>query len=201
MQLTQQQKTYAPKLTLGEIKSKGLGSTDQVETAKTRATVTFVRKEGTMWYEACKDPACKNKKVQKETDFGSVTYRCTSCGATTSECSRRYILSFVINDNTGSQWVSSFDDVGKLVVGEDADSLASKLEAKESNSDFDEAMWRASFNMYSMSLKCQLSQGGPNSTGEPKTKYTVGGAWPVGFVGETKSLLSKISAYQDAGLE
>jgi replication factor A1 len=178
--------TYAPKETLLGIKEKQIGYTDTAEWAKVRATVSYIRKDN-MFYEACKDPNCKGKKLHKD-EFGR--YTCNTCKKETDECDRRYYLSVIVNDHTGSQWATAFNEVGVELIGKDANEL---YELQQNNeAEFEAVMWRANFNARSLSLKCQLGQGG-----EPKPKYTIMNAYPISFAGESRGLLQKIEAYQN----
>ncbi|KAL0481650.1 replication factor A1 [Acrasis kona] len=182
-----------PRDVMEGLRVKGLGSdADNVDFVTVRGTVTFI-KDGTMYYDACPRKECNGKKVTIDGDG----FSCRTCGHIDS-CLRRYIMSFVVNDHTGHQWVTGFDDVGQLVLGCKANDIHEMRDVNEKKDmdRFEKTIFNANFNSYILNMKCQLSQmqGGMGST-EPKPKFTVMSASKVDYATESKILLAKIAEY------
>ena len=57
-------------------------------------------------YFACPSATCRGKKVQSA-DGGQ--FYCEKCGQTSAEPQLRYLLSLLIQDDSGSIWISCFD--------------------------------------------------------------------------------------------
>ena len=81
-----------------------------------KLTIALFGKEQNVYYPAC--DKC-NRKVNQVGDG----WRCEPCDATYDTPEYRYILSCNASDHTGSQWISSFDEVAKQLLGVDAKTL------------------------------------------------------------------------------
>jgi replication factor A1 len=97
---------------------------------------------------------------------------CEKTQRTFPNCDWRYILSFTVADHTSQTWVSTFNDVGKKIMGIDANQLQELVDARENTSDFfDKVQWQL-FN-FKVRAKTETYQN------EPRVKITVLEAEPV----------------------
>jgi len=105
------------------------------------ATITFVPHERAPFYKACpgtvaddkakgehKTRTC-NRKVEQLTDG---RWRCAGGHDCETPCAR-WLVSFAIADQTGSQLVSCFDDTGHKIVGRSASEVARLWEMKDND--------------------------------------------------------------------
>lgn len=150
---------------------------------QTRATVNFVRTEGSIYYAACPE----TKKKLSETAPG--VWNCDATGKeyADEEVDWRYLLSIKIADETGDQWVTAFNE-GEKLLGVSAKELNTL-----SKSDPD------SFNRYLASplgkpyvFKVKLSQN--MYQGETRLRYSLLRAEPVDYRAECKLLLSNLAS-------
>jgi replication factor A1 len=111
--------------TIGQVKDENIGTGDSPEYFTLKATVIFIKKE-TFSYRACPTPEC-NKKVA---DLETGQWRCERCNKTFSDPPHRYMFSCQVLDHSGQIWLSCFDDVGKIILGQSATEL---FELKQSN--------------------------------------------------------------------
>lgn len=65
-------------------------------------------------YVACPQESCRGKKVQAGDDD---QFFCDKCGGVTRTPNYRYLLSVVLQDETGSIWLSCFDREGEKLLG------------------------------------------------------------------------------------
>lgn len=65
-------------------------------------------------YVACPQDACKGKKVQPA---DGDQFFCEKCNEMTTAPHYRYLLSLVLQDETGSVWLSCFDREGEKILG------------------------------------------------------------------------------------
>lgn len=103
--------------TILQIKEENLGMSEIVDYFTTKSTIIFVKQENVA-YPACLSEGC-NKKVI-ETEQG---WMCERCDKTHQRPEYRYIMSINVSDHTGQIWLSCFDDVGKMILGMNADEL------------------------------------------------------------------------------
>uniref|UniRef100_A0A1J3E316 Replication protein A subunit n=1 Tax=Noccaea caerulescens TaxID=107243 RepID=A0A1J3E316_NOCCA len=149
----------------------------------TRAYISFIKPDQTMWYRACK--TC-NKKVTEAMDSG---YWCEGCQKKDEECSLRYIMAVKVSDSTGETWFSAFNDEAEKIIGCSADELnklkSEEGEVNEFQTKLKEATWSAHL------FRVSVSQQEYNS--EKRQRITVKGVSPIDFAAETRLLLQDIS--------
>ncbi|KAH9294187.1 hypothetical protein KI387_040610 [Taxus chinensis] len=73
-------------------------------------------------------PACSrvvnNKQCQKKLITGpDSTWHCSKCNLSTTTCDYRYALHMMVEDRTGTIWVTNFDDVALTLLGVPANAL------------------------------------------------------------------------------
>eukprot|EP00887_Chlorella_sp_A99_P004696 scaffold4.g4696.t1 len=114
------------RVTLAQIKDERLGMDGSAPVwATCAAAVSFVRPEN-MWYPACPLPGPQagrpcNKKLVDQSGDGSAYY-CERCAAA-AQPDWRYILSCELQDHTGSQWATAFQEAGVDILGVQAGEL------------------------------------------------------------------------------
>lgn len=111
-------------ITLTKVKEDNLGVDDQAYFS-TKATIVFLRQEN-FCYPACSSQGC-NKKV---ISMGDGSWHCEKCNVSHEKPDYRYILSLNVADHTSHQWLSCFDDVGRLIMGKSANEM---MELKEND--------------------------------------------------------------------
>lgn len=77
---------FTPKFTLAQVDN----FRGREEIVKVKATVTFIKSEGLMWYEACSNESCKGKKMIRQDVDGETRWMCPSCNGEFYECDYRY---------------------------------------------------------------------------------------------------------------
>lgn len=111
--------------TVQQVKDENLGLEDAAY-FNLKATIVYI-KQDTFAYPACANQGC-NKKVA---DLGDGTWRCEKCDVNHPRPEWRYIMSVNVCDHTGQMWLSCFDDVGRIVMGQSADDLMAMKEEDE----------------------------------------------------------------------
>ncbi len=101
-----QYKTYR------QVRDDGMGKSGDPEFYMVTATVSSIKHEKDVWYNAC--PTCK-KKVTEAAGAGG--WMCEKCNQTFPNCDRRYILRATTCDHTGSEWLNAFNEHGETLMG------------------------------------------------------------------------------------
>lgn len=104
--------------TISQVRDENLGMSENNDYFSVKATITYLKQDNPA-YPACLGEAC-NKKLTKNSDG---TWRCDKCESDHPRAEYRYILSLNVNDHTGQLWLTCFDDVGRIVMGMDANKL------------------------------------------------------------------------------
>ena len=105
--------------TIAAIKEENLGMSEAVDYFTLKATVVYMKADGTIAYPACQSEGC-NKKVVEEMQG---EWRCERCDKKFSRPSYRFIMSVNVSDWTGSLWLTCFDDVGQMLFGTSANEV------------------------------------------------------------------------------
>lgn len=69
---------------------------------------------------------------------GSGSWSCESCQTTVPKPNWRYILSVKMEDYSGAQWMTMFDEAATMIVGKDANTLAEMAKAAPEDDDTSE---------------------------------------------------------------
>ena len=78
------------------------------------ATITFLKRDGTVAYPSC--PVSKKKLVE----VGPNQWSCEGTGNVYAQPTWRYCMSVKVEDSTGFTWVTAFDDAAMMILGVDA---------------------------------------------------------------------------------
>ena len=147
-----------------------------------RASILTIR-EGTMWYCATPEEG-NNAKVEEENG----QWYCAKNQKTYATCKRRYIMGAKIADESGSCWLTLFNDDGEKLFGHTADEMH---EFQENDSDKYDAILRAAQGAkksFTFKLKSKVEE----YNNENRRKVLTMSMNPIDFAAESRSLLSKM---------
>ena len=180
---------------LATIRQDHLGTAGNVDYISVKAEVSFLKKdkEGGAWYPACPNAGepCQNRfKVTATTDG---QYHCEKCGNYYPHCTRRWIFSALLEDESSSQWVSFFNDQAEaLLGGATADQVYTA--AYEENTMGDGTAAHEGYFSTALhsewTLRCKVKQEMVND--EPRTKTQVVSLFPVDYVQDAKDMLAAL---------
>lgn len=108
---------YSDRVSLSHITSNPPLGEEKPVFFSTKAYVSLIKPDQSMWYRACK--TC-NKKVSEAIGSG---FWCEGCQKNDEECSLRYIMVPKVSDASGEAWLSSFNDQAEKILGCSADKL------------------------------------------------------------------------------
>ncbi|CAO3614372.1 unnamed protein product [Cunninghamella blakesleeana] len=163
-----------PKLTIQEVKDKGLGESERPDYFTCRGTIAYIKTDN-IAYPSCFD--CK-KKVLQESDG----WRCEKCQKTHDTPHWRYLLTYSIEDPTSHLFVNSFDDVGNALLGMSANEVMTIKEQDENA--YVQLFSDALFKTYN--FKARAKQEVFNDT--PRTRVHILEATPLDYVREGNDL-------------
>jgi len=168
---------------LSAIKDEDLGNKEKADVFVTRATIIFIKHDANISYQSCPQDSCK-KKMTYDTMKGA--YYCEKCQQDFPECENRYILSFNIADHTASQWVSCFNEEGKIILQRTANEMAA---FKESDPNAFEATFSdALFSRYNLKIRAKSE----NYNDENRVKCSIIAVQPINYATECNVLLDEI---------
>ncbi|KAI3733205.1 hypothetical protein L1987_64425 [Smallanthus sonchifolius] len=173
---------YTDRVTLDHITSNPSLGEEKPVFYSTRACMSMIKSDQTMYYRACK--TC-NKKVTEEIGSG---YWCQGCQKTETDCSLRYILSAKFSDASGGAWFSVFSDDAEKIIGCPADEL-DKMKSQDDSSDFQTQLKKATWVPHLLRLMVAPRE----YNNEKRQRITVKSVCPVDFAAESKLLLEEIS--------
>jgi replication factor A1 len=183
---------WADRKMISSIVDENLGNGDSPDWITFKCVLTHIRKdkEGGAWYTACpndKEP-CKNRFKVSATPDGQ--WHCEKCQHTYPHPTRRWIFSGVVEDTSGSTWVSFFNEQAEpLLGGVTADEAYSKAYEDGYNQDaYDSIFARALYTEWIMKCKVKAEIHEGNS----RVKAAVYSLQPVDYVRESKELLAAI---------
>eukprot|EP01117_Protostelium_nocturnum_P002193 TRINITY_DN12830_c0_g1_i1.p1 TRINITY_DN12830_c0_g1~~TRINITY_DN12830_c0_g1_i1.p1 ORF type:complete len:602 (+),score=160.10 TRINITY_DN12830_c0_g1_i1:61-1806(+) len=139
-------------------------------------------------------PSCKECKRKVEVDSNGDWF-CNSCDAK-RDCVYNYTLRFMVSDQTSHKFVSIFGDLGKLILGRDADEMAG---LRESNvEEFNAILKSRVFDQWRLSVKVDFDNNPSQTTNELRFRANrmeriSAGDNGEGFRKETAFLLNELS--------
>ncbi|KAH6599691.1 hypothetical protein BASA50_002827 [Batrachochytrium salamandrivorans] len=169
--------------TIEQIKESNLGDGEKPDYVSVRASISFAKREN-LWYPACPNEACKNKKVVEN---GS-EWRCEKCDSNYPHPVYRYITSFSVSDYTGQTWLQGFNETVEKIFGKTANEMAQLLDTDKD--EFDRVIDRAIYLefLFDVRAKAEMYQDAR------KVRLTIVEAKPVNYAAASRDMLSTISA-------
>ncbi|KAL7616788.1 hypothetical protein Lser_V15G00562 [Lactuca serriola] len=174
---------YSDRVTLDQITSNPSLGEEKPVFYSTRASMSLIKPDQTMWYRACK--TCK-KKVTEAIGSG---FWCEGCQKNEDNCSLKYILAAKFSDVSGGAWFSVFNDEAEKIIGCSADELDS-LKSQGDGSDYQLQLKKATW----VPLLFRVSVQPREYNNEKRQRITVRSVAPVDFAAESKFLLEEISS-------
>ncbi|KAF0687241.1 Aste57867_21003 [Aphanomyces stellatus] len=176
--------TFDQRSAIVDIKEKRLGYGQKPDYITVKGAVSFIKHDAGVWYQAC--VKCQ-KKVMPDS---AQNYNCEKCQTVYSNCENRYVLSMVVQDTSGSTWMSAFNDQGKIIMqGKTADELA---ELKETNMALYDGSFKAAlFRPYVFRIRCKAEP----INDEVRVKAQIVNIEPLNYVAESAELLEAIEKY------
>ncbi|KAI3957751.1 hypothetical protein MKX01_007582 [Papaver californicum] len=175
---------YSDRVSVSHITSNSSLGAEKPEFFSTKAYISFIKPDQTMWYRACK--IC-NKKM---TDGVVSGYWCEGCQKNEDEYSLRYIMAVKISDPSGEAWVSAFNEHAEKILGCSADELD---KIKQQNEDefhlkLKQATWVSHLFRVSVAQNEYMN--------EKRQRITIRAEAPLDFAMESKYLLEEMSKIQ-----
>ncbi|KAM7201495.1 hypothetical protein V8F33_003319 [Rhypophila sp. PSN 637] len=168
--------------TISQVKEEELGMHEPAYFSL-QATVVYIKQES-FAYPACSSEGC-SKKVM---DMGDGTWRCEKCNINHDKPLYRYVMSVNVNDHTGQLWLSSFDDVGKVIMnGKSANEL---MELREAGDDTQLAAEFEAANCRKLNFRCRAKMDTFGDT--QRIRYQVLSAAPLDYKSEGMKLAELI---------
>jgi len=184
---------FAERKTISDIKGQNLGyiNPEKGDYLSFKGTFTFIKKdkEGGAWYTACpnKDEPCRNRcKVTQTTDGN---WQCDRCHGTYPECSRKWIFSATVSDDTASTWVSVFDEQAQQLLGVTADEVFAQIENQDL---YDGYFGKATHTEWI--FKCRVKNEMVND--EQRLKTQVVRMDPVDYAAECRDMIAALEKFQ-----
>ncbi|KAK2747607.1 Replication factor A protein 1 [Onygenales sp. PD_40] len=170
--------------TLAQVHEENLGMSEKPDYFSLKATVVFVRQE-TMSYPACPTEKCNKKVLQDDSGL----WRCERCNQEFPKPEYRYILSVHVCDHTGAEWLSCFDEVGKLLLGTTADHLQELKETDEKA--VGELVQEANCRVWNFNCRAKMD----TFQEQQRVRYQVLSVSPVDYTTEATRLTELIKSY------
>jgi replication factor A1 len=176
--------TLENRKSISVIKDESLGRGDKPDWLSLKVYVINIKHDNVPWYPACNK--C-NKKVSES--MGEWT--CEKCvGHIMKEPIYRYVISCLVSDHTGTNWVSMFNDQGEKMLGYTAKQLHDMKKAGEESS-FDKVFKDALFR--SFIVKAMVKKDVINE--EERQKCTIKDLHSIDYVSECDQMIAAINKY------
>jgi len=138
-----------------------------------------------LFYAAC--PKC-NRKIA---DDGGIV-KCDNCIQNFAQPLYRYTLSIKLSDHTGSLWVSAFDQVATVIVGQDAKSIKD-LKLQQDESKITEIFRDAHHREFNFKLLAKQD----SWQGAPRVKIQALRVTKIDYTNHSKDLLNQLEKYAE----
>ncbi|CAK7566922.1 MAG: Replication factor A protein 1 [Sporothrix epigloea] len=173
--------------TIGQVREENLGM-DEMAYFTLKATVVFIKQE-TFAYPACSntDRSCQKKVVE----VGDGTWRCEACDSNHPAPLYRYTMTLNATDHTGQLWLSCFDDVGRVLMGNISANDLTQMQQDEDPA-FGKAFEHANCRKYSFRVRAKLDTFGDAQ----RIRYQVLSGTPIDFKSEGHKLAEMIKQFQ-----
>lgn len=177
-----------PYKTFKQVRDENIGRTGDADFYMVVATVSAIKHEKDVWYNACSQ--CK-KKVTEASGAGG--WMCEKCNQTFPSCDRRYILRATSCDHTGSEWINAFNEHGETIMGVSAQQVQQWKEAADPQ--YEAAFDSALFKEFVFKIRAKQD----TWQEQVRVQHTVIGVTPMDYAAQTKRLQELIQRYQQMG--
>lgn len=170
--------------TISIIKDDALGSGEKPDWLSLKVYVINIKHDNIPWYPAC-------DKCSKKVSESMGSWTCEKCiGHTMQEPIYRYVISCLVADHTGTNWVSMFNDQGEKLLGFTAKQLH-QLKHIGNESEFEKVFKDAQFR--SFVVKASVKQDYVNE--EVRQKCTIRDLHTIDYVSECEQMIAAINKY------
>jgi len=178
-----------PPISLAEMDAQGLGNKEQPDFFNVKVCVQRIihDKEKVPWYKAVPDTDGPAYKVTPSED--GVGWYCERNQKNYATYIPRYNLRMNCSDHTGTFWFNSFDDAGKIIMGQEASSVEKFLEAGD-DAGFDKAFETPLYKPWNLRIKARQR----TYNDESRRRLEIVGAKPIDLVEDSKEMLAQIKA-------
>jgi replication factor A1 len=157
--------------------------------AKIKGTLMWINHDdrAPLYYKACLDS--QKKVVENPNPGNGKKWLCESTGQYYDNYDLRYILSCVVGDTTGSQYVTMFNDHGVALLGvpaKEVETLKAQGESSEMNRIFDAAIFKRYF--FTIKATEEMYQD------EMKIRCVIANMEPINYTNESKRLIDEIES-------
>ena len=171
--------------TISQIRDENLGMSESGDYFSLKATIIYIKQDNPS-YPACRTEGC-NKKVN---DMGDGSWRCEKCDVSHPCPEYRYILSLNVTDHTGLLWLNCFDDVGRILMGMDANKL---MELRENDPPASEKLFEmANCKTFTFKVRAKMD----SYQDQQRIRYQIISATAINYVQEANKLFEMIKLYR-----
>ncbi|KAK6093510.1 Replication factor A protein 1 [Batrachochytrium dendrobatidis] len=175
--------THSNLKTIQQIQDANLGNGEKPDYVSLRAFISFAKREN-LWYPACPNEACRNKKV---VEIGS-EWRCEKCDSNYPHPVYRYITSFSVSDYTGQTWLQAFNETVEKVLGKTANEMQKLVDTDKD--EFDRIIEQAIYQEYVFDVRAKAEM----YQDAKKTRLTIVEAKEVDYAAASREMLATISS-------
>lgn len=170
--------------TIAQVRDENLGMSENNDYFSIKATIIYIKQENPA-YPACLSEGCNKKLIEN----GDGTWRCEKCDTNHPRPEYRYILSLNVSDHTGQLWLSCFDDVGRMIMGIDANKL---IDLRENDSQsMEKCFENANCKTFTFKVRAKMD----TYQDQQRIRYQVVGATALNFSQEASKLADIIKLY------
>lgn len=168
--------------TINQAKEEQLGMSEKPDYFNFKGTIIFVKQDN-LYYPACPKEGC-NKKV---TMMDATSWRCEKCDMNYEAPQYRYIMNANVQDQTGSIWLSGFNEVGEQMLGVTATDLA-ELKDKGDDAAYNEILERAYGHSWLFNIRAKQD----TFNDVPRVRYNITKMSAVDFSREGGQLVEQV---------
>mmetsp|Transcript_11244 Transcript_11244/g.34432 ORF Transcript_11244/g.34432 Transcript_11244/m.34432 type:complete len:652 (-) Transcript_11244:220-2175(-) len=147
-----------------------------------RVTLVLINTGRDLWYPAC--PQTNKKLTERDGKWV-----CDATGNMYDSCNYRYLLSVNVQDESGSHWMSAFDETAKVIIGRSAEEMQQLQQTNAA--EFERIIAEPQLQKYVVKVRAKQD----TWRDEVRIKYQLQRIEPVDFVKESRLLLDEIRRY------
>jgi len=156
-----------------------------------KATITYISKEAPI-YKGCAKTVNDRKCQKKVQDEGDGNYRCEKCNTSDNEFEYRIIMKASIADDTGTQYVTFFQDQGSQLLGMESQEFGRLFDDRDSrDKEYDQVMTAPLFKELVFNNRATVD----NYQDEQRTRISVTRLADMDYAQHTNRMLEEIATY------